>query len=182
MTATRGQGSRDRQDSAGERKKENNMQGGTKLSRGCQMKCLSKRTAEWGVRGGNTLPPPCPPQTIPSLHIRNLRALTSADRSTLRGISPVGTSSGASCSFSVCWSTYSHMDGSLCMDPYRSPDYQECHWPHRPCRQVFARWPGQRRGMGAGERTTADQHFPPLARFIFAPNTKLLSAGLGACR
>ena len=26
-----------------------------------------------------------------------------------RGISPVGTDSGASCSFHVCWSTYAHL-------------------------------------------------------------------------
>ena len=29
-----------------------------------------------------------------------------------RGISPVGTDSGASCSFHVCWSTYWHLSGS----------------------------------------------------------------------
>ena len=44
-------------------------------------------------------------------------ALSTRWRSTVimieRGISPVGTASGASCSFHVCWSTYLHFSGSM---------------------------------------------------------------------
>ena len=37
----------------------------------------------------------------------------STDISTVRGISPVGTASGASCSFHDCWSTYEHLAGRI---------------------------------------------------------------------